>query len=42
MSVAIDDDKHHLNHKKPSDNLYLTILMCDNRVGLVNHAISFS
>ena len=40
MSVEISDDKNHLNHKTPSDNLHLTTLIRNSQVSLVNHTIS--
>ena len=34
---VVDDDKHDLNYKTPTDNLQLLCHVCDNRIGLVNY-----
>ena len=40
MSVVIDDDKHHLNYKIPTDYLRFTRHIRNNRLDMVNHTVA--
>ena len=40
MSIVIDDDKYHLNHKVSTDNLRLTRHVRDRRFRMVNHDVA--
>ena len=42
MSVVTDDDEHHLNCKIPADNLRFSRHVRDNRLGMVNHAVTLT
>ena len=42
MSAAIDDDKNHLSHEAPADNMRLTRYARESRLGMVNHAVALT
>ena len=42
MIILIDDEKHHLKCKTPTDGFHLGRHIRDDRIGLINHTVALT